>query len=69
MVYPLILPFGEPGWTTNIENNEVQIKDKEKYISMLQFYSYKLSIRDKFNPYINLKNLSQQFIVDVWSRI
>lgn len=31
---------------------------------MLQFYNYKLSIRNDFNQFINLGKLAQQFIVD-----
>ena len=38
-------------------------------ISTLQFYKYKLNIRDDFNPCLNLGNIVQQFIVDQWVKI
>ena len=38
-------------------------------ISMLQFYCYKFSIRNGFNPFINSGKLSQQFIVDAWVKV
>ena len=38
-------------------------------ITALQFYSYKLSIRDGFNPFFNLGKLTQQYIVDAWIKV
>ena len=45
------------------------MKTIKKNISTLQFYKYKLSIKDDFNPYLNLGKIVQQYIVDQWVRI
>lgn len=66
MVYPLILPSGGFGWSPYLKSlNE----DHKKNISTLQFYKYKLNVRDDFNPYLNLGKIVQQYIVDQWVKI
>lgn len=38
-------------------------------ITTLQFYTYKLSIRDEFSPFLNLAKLTQQYTVDAWVKV
>ena len=48
MIYPLLFPRGECGWYPNLtcfDKNGKQIK-----LTTLQYYNYKLSIRENFNP-------------------
>jgi hypothetical protein len=64
MTYPLIYPGGGSGWMPNMKN-----ENNNSNISTLQFYSYKMSIRGDFSPYINLGKLTQQYAVDSWVKV
>ena len=64
MTYPLLYPHGGFGWMPNMKSN---IKHCD--ISGLQFYSYKLSIRDEFSPFLHLGKLTQQYVVDAWVKV
>jgi hypothetical protein len=64
MTYPLIYPVGGFGWMPYMKS-----EGNNNNISTLQFYSYKLSIRDDFSPYLNLGKLTQQYIVDAWVKV
>ena len=48
---------------------EPQNENHKNNISTLQFYKYKLNIRDGFNPCLNLEKIVKQFIVDQWVKI
>lgn len=58
-----------PNMLINKIVDNVEIKKKNDYISTLQFYSYKFSIRDNFNRFLNLGKLSHQFIINSWLKI
>ena len=62
MTYSIIFP--NSGWMLNIKE-----LNSNNNISMLQFYCYKFSIRNDFNPFINSVKLSQQCIVDAWVKV
>ncbi len=47
MVYPILLPNGEKGWNEEMKSEKQAIRNR---ITLLQFYSYRLAIRDEFNP-------------------
>ncbi|XP_051173501.1 uncharacterized protein LOC127289553 [Leptopilina boulardi] len=64
MTYPLMFPSGDPGWTVNIKH----IKGNRN-VTPLQFYMYRLSYRGTFNPCLALGKLTQQYIVDIWSKV
>ena len=66
MVYPLILPSGGFWWSPYLKSQNENHKNK---LSTLQFYKYKLNIRDDFNPCLNLEKIVLQFIVDQWVKI
>ena len=38
-------------------------------VSNLQFYNYTLSIRNGFNPYLNLAKISQQAIIHAFVKV
>ncbi|XP_043462427.1 uncharacterized protein LOC122498651, partial [Leptopilina heterotoma] len=64
MIYPLMFPSGDSGWTVNIK----QI-NSFRNVTALQFCLYRLSYRGMFNPCTQTGKLSQQFIVDIWSKV
>jgi hypothetical protein len=66
MVYPILFPNGEKGWDEEMKSEKQAIRNR---ITLLQFYSYRLAIRDEFNPILNAGKLSQQYIVDAYVKI
>ena len=53
IAYPLIYPNGGYGWMPNIK-----CKNGSSNISNFQFDNYRLSVRNGFNPYLNLGKIS-----------
>ncbi len=66
MTYPILFPHCELGW--NEEMNSTKESSRSR-ITLLQFYSYRLSIRQEFNPILNAAKLTQQYIVDAYVKI
>ena len=64
MTHPLIYPNGGYGWMSNMK-----CKNGSSIISNLQFYNYRLSVRNGFNPYLNLGKISQQAIIDAFVKV
>ena len=64
MTYPLIYPNGGYGWMPNMK-----CKNGSSNLSNLQFYNYRLSLRNGFNPYLNLGKISQQTIIDAFVKV
>lgn len=72
LIYPLIFPFGDLGYQKEFKIGRKNYKD----ISQLMFYLYRLSIRASDdrktinqNLIYSFGPLTQQFIVDIYSRI
>ncbi|UYV84552.1 hypothetical protein LAZ67_X002596 [Cordylochernes scorpioides] len=63
--YPLFYPRAEQGWTTYLK----QKPGSSQRLSQMQYYSYLLSVRDRFNPLLNGGKLTQQFIVDAYVKM
>ena len=66
MVYPLMFPFGESGWSPYMKSLNL---DHSSNISALQYYKYVLSARKCFSRFLNLGRITQQFVVDQWVKI
>jgi len=64
MVYPIIFPKGDIGWSPDLKH-----KNSTNRMSQLQYYSYRLSVRDRFNPVLSCGKLTQQYIVDAYAKI
>ncbi|XP_058810192.1 uncharacterized protein LOC131675282 [Phymastichus coffea] len=64
MTYPLIYPHGGYGWMPKMKK-----KIGTNKISHLQFYNYRISCRNGFNPYLNLGKVSQQAAVDAFAKV
>jgi len=66
MIYPLMFPYTDLRWNIKFNSENYTMT---KLISPLQYYSFKLQIRGNFNPCINLKKLSQQYVVDAYAKV
>jgi hypothetical protein len=64
MVYPILYPFGGGGWSTSLEG-----KYSSNRVMLLNYYSYILSVRKTFSSFLQAGKLSQQFIVDAYTKI
>ena len=73
LVYPLLFPNGEQGWTEKIpitiSLDSGTARKSNSPISRLQFYSHRLAIRDGFSILHASEKLFQQFIVDAYVRV
>jgi len=69
MVYPLLFPFGEPGWDPNLIHNGQRRQRQRERLTMLQFACYRLAIREGFSNIHASKKLFQQFVVDMYPRV
>lgn len=74
MQYPLLLPYAEDGYRTDIlhrelPNNGSRTKARTK-VSMREFFAYKVQIRDgRFSLLLNSRKLYQQYLVDAYTMI
>ncbi|CAF2925300.1 unnamed protein product [Rotaria sp. Silwood2] len=64
MIYPLLFPCGDEGWHPDLEKTD-RSRNWTR-ISMLQFYSYRLAIRQTFSAIHYAGKLFQQYIVDAY---
>jgi hypothetical protein len=64
MVYPILFPCGDEGWHPELE--KIDRSRNRKRVSMLQFYSYRLAMRQGFSPIHYAGKLFQQYIVDAY---
>ncbi|CAF4828374.1 unnamed protein product, partial [Rotaria sp. Silwood2] len=62
MIYPLLFPRRDEGWHPNFE--KAYRSRNWTRVSMLQFYSYRLAIRQTFSAIHYAGKLFQQYIVD-----
>ena len=67
MICPLLFSRGECGWYPNLTCFDKN--GKQNKLTTLQYNSYKLSIRENFNPCLCDRKLTQQYIVDAWTKI
>ena len=67
MICSLLFPRDECGWYPNLTC--FKKNSKQNKLTTLQYYSYKLSIRENFNSYLCAEKLTQQYIIDAWTKI
>ncbi|RWS25337.1 uncharacterized protein B4U80_04936 [Leptotrombidium deliense] len=61
MLFPLLFPLGEHGWSFTMKT------EANKNISPLQYYSYRLTVREgRFNPILCSGRLTQQYIINCY---
>jgi len=74
MVYPLMFPFGDQSWHTNIPltyhpnvlTGVNRSKNPRVRVTQMQYYGYRLAIRDGFNQFLSAGKLTQQYLVDAY---
>ncbi|GBO29161.1 hypothetical protein AVEN_236302-1 [Araneus ventricosus] len=66
MVYPLLFPRGEQGWSNEMEHVEERRSAKRNRVTQLQFYAYRLSVRSGFSLLHSSGKLFQQYVVDTY---
>ena len=64
MTYPILFPCGDEGWHLELEKAD-QSRNRQR-VSMLQFYSYTLAVRQTFSAIHYAGKLFQQYIVDAY---
>lgn len=65
MIFTLLFPSGDSGWTINAPN---AVTNGNK-LSTLQFYSSRLAVREDFNPLHHSGKLFQQYIVHAYCTV
>ena len=67
MICQLLFPRGECGCYPNLTCFDKNAKQNK--LATLQYYRYKLSIRENFNPCLCIRKLTQEDFVDAWTKI
>ncbi|KAJ8909484.1 hypothetical protein NQ315_007932 [Exocentrus adspersus] len=62
LVYPLLFPYGDDGWS-------IGLRHADRRITMREFYRYRIQCRDMFSALHNGGKLFQQYLVDAWVRV
>jgi len=66
--YPVFFPYGCLGWDKDLKHTGTN-GGRCKTVTQLQYYAYRLAIREKFNPILNGCKLTQMFIVDSYCNV
>lgn len=72
LVYPLLFPFGDQSWGIDIplKRRPTALRNiaanPRTRVSQLQYYGYRLSVRNEFNPFLSAGKLTQQYLVDAY---
>lgn len=71
LAYPLLFPNGDTGWHVNMAHNIPSTSStvSRNKITMLQYASYRLAIRDEFSILHCSQKLFLQWVVDMYVRI
>lgn len=72
--YPLLLPYAEDGYRTDILHRDIKpdgsFQKATTRVSMREFFAYKLQFRDHgYSLLLNSRKLYQQFLVDAYTMI
>ncbi|XP_030850990.1 uncharacterized protein LOC754317 [Strongylocentrotus purpuratus] len=66
MTYPLLFPRGDLGWMPNMLHRPEKRTKKRINVTFLQFYSFRLAVRQSFSAIHRGGKLFQQYIVDAY---
>jgi len=69
MLYPLLFPYGEPGWDHQLCHNGPRRQRSRQRLTMLQYACFRLAVRGDFSHIHSSKKLFQQYIVDMYTRV
>ena len=68
MVYPLLFPYGDPGWHIQLTHVEEKQTANRTRVTQLQFYAYRLAMTSAFSILHSSGKLFQQYVVDAYVR-
>ena len=69
MSYPLLFPRGDAGWDTSLTHDDDR-RTRERYkLTQLQYYAYRLAVREGFSAIHRAGKLLQQFSVDAYVKV
>jgi len=63
LTYPILFPYGDQGWGVDLLRNKTGTRSR---ISQMEYYSYRLAIRENFNALLSAGKLTQQYFVDAY---
>jgi hypothetical protein len=74
LVYPLLFPYGDQSWGIDIPLYKPtallhvrRTSDNPRTrVTQMQYYGYRFSIREGFNPFLSAGKLTQQYFVDAY---
>lgn len=69
MAYPLLFPYGDSTWRPGMAHDSVHATAVRNATTQLQFYCYRLAIRDDFSLLHSSGKLFQQYIVNAYVKI
>ena len=69
MFYPILFPNGEFGWSPGMEHVKEKQTAKRKNLTLDQYYSFKISIRERFSPIFASGKLFMQYLVDAYVKV
>lgn len=69
MCYPLLFPCGDSGWTPDTPHMQVRNTALRTVTTQLQYYCYRLAVRDGFSILHASVKLFQQYIVDSYVKV
>lgn len=69
MCYPLLFPCGDSGWTVGQPHVQVNRTASRTVTTQLQYYCYRLAVRDGFSLLHASGKLFQQYIVDSYVKV
>lgn len=74
MQYPLLMPYAEDGYRTDIPHRDVQddgtCTTLRSRVTMREYFAYKIQERDDgFSLLLNSRKLFQQYLVDAYTMI
>ena len=69
MSYPLLFPYGEPGWHYNLEHAAEFRTASRTRVTLADFYAYKIADRAVWSSLHMGSNLFKQYLVDSYIKI
>ncbi len=66
MVYSLLFPLGDAGWCPSLKHVQSSGAGVARTVTILQFYAYRLAVRDQFSALHHAEKLFQQYFVDAY---
>ena len=65
LLYVIFDPIGTDGFSLGLK----RVKNPQRNVSLVDFYSYRIQVRPGFNPLLRSKRCFQQYLVDQGSKI